>query len=220
MLVQIVLFDGFGPMDVIGPYEVFSAGAMVTGGLLDVELVAAEGAREVPGGLGSLSLRATATLTPALADIVLLPGAAGDIPEDGAEPTADSVPAILGRSLETPLPGLLKQALDQPGLTVATVCGGSMILAMAGLLQGRYATTNHLGVDLLAATGACPIDARVVDDGDLVTGGGVTSGLDLGLYLLEREFGPQVALSVEKLFEFERRGTVWRNAGTTPIRQF
>jgi len=49
----------------------------------------------------------------------------------------------------------------------------------------------------------------VVDDGNLVTAGGVTSGLELALYLLERGYGPQVAIGVESLFEYERRGTVW-----------
>ncbi|GAB4584942.1 DJ-1/PfpI family protein [Nocardia sp. IFM 10818] len=220
MLAQIVLFDGFGPMDVVGPYDVFCAGAMVTGGALEVELVSAEGEREVPGGVGTLGLRATTVFDPRRADIVVVPGAAGDIPEPGTQPGEDSIPAILARCLETPLPGLLKQALDQPGSTVAAVCGGSVLLSMAGLIQGRCATTNHLGMDVLEATGARPVHARIVDDGDLVTAGGVTSGLDLGLYLLERDFGPQVALSVEKLFEFERRGTVWRNAGAAPARPF
>ncbi|MBV9416189.1 MAG: hypothetical protein JO363_14500 [Solirubrobacterales bacterium] len=54
---------------------------------------------------------------------------------------------------------------------------------------------------------------RAKDDGDLVTAGGVTSGLDLGLYLLEREPGTRIARAVEELFEFERRGTVWFNKG-------
>jgi len=72
-------------------------------------------------------------------------------------------------------------------VTVATVCGGSLVLALAGLIEGRRAVTHHLGMDTLDATGAIPVRARVVDDGDLVTAGGVTSGLDLGLYLLERK---------------------------------
>jgi len=215
MLAQIVLFDGFDPLDVIAPYEVLSAGGMVTDGSLEAELVSAEGAREVPSGLGSLSLRATARLEPQRADLVVVPGAAGRVPDEN-ETTDEDIPVILGRTLDTGLPALLKEALDRPGLTVATVCGGSMVLAMAGLIEGRPATTHHLGLDLLEAAGATPIDARVVDDGDLVTGAGVTSGLDLGLYLLERELGPRVALTVEKLFAHERRGTVWRNAGTEP----
>jgi hypothetical protein len=81
------------------------------------------------------------------------------------------------------------------------------------LLEGRPAVTNHLGMDLLGATGAVPIPARVVDDGNLVTGGGVTSGLDVALYLVERELGPRIAHAVEQLFEYERRGTVWRETG-------
>jgi putative intracellular protease/amidase len=215
MLAQIILFDGFDPLDVIAPYEVLGAGGMVTGGALEVELVSAEGPREVPSGLGLLSLRATAPLAPERADLIVVPGAAGRLPDEH-EATDDSIPVILGRTLDTRLPALLKEALDRPGLTVATVCGGSMVLAMAGLIKGRPATTHHLGLDQLEATGTVPVGARVVDDGDLVTGAGVTSGLDLGLYLLERELGPRVALAVEKLLAHERRGTVWRNIGTGP----
>ncbi|WP_246472018.1 DJ-1/PfpI family protein [Saccharopolyspora phatthalungensis] len=140
----------------------------------------------------------------------------GTVVADENVATDENVLASLHRTVDTALPALLKEALDRPGLTVATVCGGSMVLAMADLIEGRPATTLHAGLDLLRATGAIPIRARVVDDGDLVTGAGVTSGLDLGLYLLERELGPRVALAVERLFAHERRGTVWRNAGTEP----
>jgi transcriptional regulator GlxA family with amidase domain len=111
------------------------------------------------------------------------------------------------------LPALLKESLDRPGLTVATVCGGSLVLAMAGLIEGRPATTHHMGMDVLAATGTVAVNARVVDDGDLVTGASVTSGLDLAIYLLERELGPRVAHAVEQLIAYERRGTVWRQTG-------
>jgi putative intracellular protease/amidase len=220
MLAQIVLFDGFDPLDVIAPYEVLAAGGMVAGGGIEVELVSAEGAREVPSGMGLLSLHATAGLDPRRADLVVVPGAAGSLPDNGDEVSADSIPVILGRTLDTPLPGLLKEALDRPGLTVATVCGGSLVLAMAGLVEGRHVTTHHMGLDLVEATGAIAIDARVVDDGDLVTGAGVTSGLDLGLHLLEREWGPRVAHQVEKLFAYERRGIVWRQDGREPALAF
>ncbi|MGI5324975.1 DJ-1/PfpI family protein [Actinomadura nitritigenes] len=106
--------------------------------------------------------------------------------------------------------------MDDPDVTVATVCGGSLVLAMAGLLEGRHAVTHHMGMDVLDATGARAVRARVVDDGSLVTAAGVTSGLDLGLYLLEREVGPRIAHAVEDLFAYERRGTVWRAAGPVP----
>lgn len=216
MLAQFILFDGFDPLDVVAPYEVIAAAGEVTEHTVHVELVSAEGPREVPSGLGLLTLRATAQLDPQRADLIVVPGAAGQLPGDG-EPAADSIPVVLGRTLETELPTLLAQALGRDGVTVATVCGGSMILAMAGLLENRPATTHHLGMDLLEATGAVPVDARIVDDGDLVTGAGVTSGLDLGLYLLEREFGPQAALAVERLFAHERRGTVWRRPALAAV---
>lgn len=56
--------------------------------------------------------------------------------------------------------------------------------------------------------------ARVVDDGDLVTTGGVTSGLDLALWLVQRELGSGIAVRIEEILEYERRGTVWRRGGT------
>jgi transcriptional regulator GlxA family with amidase domain len=202
MLTQIVLFDGFDPLDVVAPYEVLNAGGMFTDGAVSVELVSAEGAREVPAGLDLLALRATGQLDPARADLVVVPGAAG---------TTDEIPAILARTLDTGLPALLAAALADPTVTVATVCGGSLLLAMAGLINGRPATTHHLGLARLGQSGPA-IDARVVDDGDLISAGGVTSGLDLGLYLLERELGSGVALAVEQLIEHQRRGTVWRAA--------
>ena len=101
-------------------------------------------------------------------------------------------------------------------MTVAGVCGGALVLALAGLIEGRPAVTHHLGQDLLDATGAVAVSARVVDDGDLVTAGAVASALDLALYLLERELGPRIALAVEELFAYERRGTVWRRQGAEP----
>ena len=220
MLAQIVLFDGFDPLDVIAPYEVLFAGGAFADGALSVELVSAEGPRPVPSGTGPLVLQATAGLDPARADLIVVPGASGRVGGgDGLgdeEPGEDTIPVILGRTLRTGLPVLLKAALDQPGLTVAAVCGGSLVLAMAGLIEGRHATTHHLGMDLLDATGVIAVDARVVDDGDLVTGAAVTSGLDLGLYLLERELGPRIAHATEQLFAYERRGTVWREHGAVP----
>ncbi|RZF06369.1 DJ-1/PfpI family protein [Streptomyces albidoflavus] len=217
--VQIVLFDGFDPLDVVAPFEVLHAGGTATGGAVSMELVSAEGPREVVSGTGGLALRATGGLDPARPGVVLLPGAAGPLgetPGEDGEPEPGSIPVLLAATLATSLPGLLAAAVGDPAVVVAGVCGGSLIPAMAGLLEGRHATTHHLGLDLLDATGVHAVRARVVDDGDLVTGAGVTSGLDLALYLLEREAGPRVAHAVEELFAYERRGTVWRPAGPVP----
>ncbi|MFH7341168.1 DJ-1/PfpI family protein [Streptomyces sp. KHY 26] len=226
MHIQIVLFDGFDPLDVVAPYEVLYAGGSASDGAVTVELVTAEGPREVVSGTGGLTLRAACALDPERADMLLVPGASGRVGEPGEVPEEEVgagewkqdefIPVLLGRTLTTELPALLKRAMDDPDITVATVCGGSLVLAMAGLLEGRHATTHHMGLDMLDATGAHAVRARIVDDGDLITGAGVTSGLDLGLYLLEREVGPRVAHAVEELFSHERRGTVWRAQGPAP----
>ncbi|MDX2818940.1 DJ-1/PfpI family protein [Streptomyces sp. NPDC006207] len=213
MLAQFVLYDGFDPLDVIAPLEVLTAGGIRAG------LVSAEGAREVPAGLGLPSLRAAAAFDPGRGGLVVVPGAAGRIPaadgdgEDGDGEDGDTVPAVLARALRTGLPPLLRTALERPDVTVATVCGGSLLLAMAGLIGGRPVTGHHLGTAGLRAAGATVVDARVVDDGDLVSSAGVTSGLDLALHLLERESGPRVAHFVERLLAHERRGVVWRAEG-------
>ncbi|MEU9924881.1 DJ-1/PfpI family protein [Streptomyces griseoluteus] len=226
MNVQSVLFDGFDPLDVIAPYEVLYAGSSASDGAVTVELVSAEGSREVISGTGGLALRATGAIDLERADLLMVPGASGRVGEPGEVPAEEAgagegkqdefIPVLLGRTLTTGLPAFLKRAMADPRITVAAVCGGSLVLAMAGLLEGRHATTHHLGLDLLDATGARAVRARVVDDGDLITGAGVTSGLDLGLYLLEREVGPRIAHAVEELFSHERRGTVWRPRGRIP----
>ncbi|USX51282.1 DJ-1/PfpI family protein [Lentzea sp. HUAS12] len=192
MRAQVVLFDGFDPLDVIGPYETLTAGGIPT------ELVSVEGAREVPAGLDLLSLKATARLDPAVG-LVVVPGAAAH--------AEDEIFALLSAGAVT-----IGPALKDTTAVLATVCGGSLLLAIAGLIKGRNATTNHLGLHALEAMGVNAVRARVVDDGDLVTAAGVTSGVDLGLHLLERLAGAQKALEVEEMFAHERRGTAWRAA--------
>ena len=207
MHAQIVLFDGFDPLDVIAPFDVLVAGSDAVGGELVVELVSAEGPRPVVSGSRGLVLHATAQLDPSKPGYIIVPGASGPIEGDPDE--IDTIPVLLARFGETAAAPLMRQAMDNPDITVATVCGGSLALAMAGLLEGRNAVTHVLGLDVLEATGVNVVRARVVDDGDLVTAGGVTSGLDLALHLLERSYGASVAIAVEELFEYERRGTVW-----------
>ncbi|MCV7287200.1 DJ-1/PfpI family protein [Mycolicibacterium wolinskyi] len=212
MYAQILLFDGFDPLDVIAPFEVLSAGSDSIGGELIVELVAAEGPRLVVSGNRGLALQATGRLDPEKPGFVIVPGAAGPVDGDPDE-GAVTIPVLLARFGETAAVGLMRRAMANPDIVVACVCGGSLALAMAGLLEGRRAVTHHLGMDVLDATGVTPIAARVVDDGDLVTSGAVTSGLDLALHLLHRTYGPRIALAVESLFDYERRGTVWTDTG-------
>ncbi|MCC3373697.1 DJ-1/PfpI family protein [Cohnella sp. REN36] len=212
--VQIVLFDGFDLLDALAPYEVFAAAGMYSGGALTVELVSAEGKRSVPSGLNGPALDAQAVLDPNRPGIIVVPGASG---KPGGD-SADAIPNILARTMKTGLPDMIQKAMSNEKVTVATVCGGSLLLGMKGLLKDRYAVTNQIGMDALKAMGAKTVPARVVEDQPrLVTGGGVTSGLDVSLYLVERELGAPIANAVENLFEYEKRGTVWRAEGMAPI---
>lgn len=214
--IQVVLLDAFDPLDVVCPYEVLEAGGMFAPGAVSLELVSAEGPRVVPSGTRGLDLRATAVLDPT-ADVIVVPGVVGPIEPPPDDPDAATIPVLLARTGDTPLPGLLATALADPDVIVAGQCGGSLVLAMAGLIEGRHAVTHHMGMDLLNASGAVAVPARVVDDGNLVSAGGVTSGLDLGLHLLDRLLGPRIAHAVEELFEYERRGIVWRADGPVPV---
>lgn len=215
MRAQIVLFEGFDPLDVIAPFEVLCAGSDALGGALEVRLVGIDRAGPVTSGTRGLQLHATDRLRPDEPGFVVIPGASGPIAGDPDE--VDTIPVLLSRLGGTALPDLVRRAFAADGTVVATVCGGSLALAMAGLLDGRTAVTHRLGNDVLEATGVTVVNARVVDDGDLVSAGGVTSGLDLALHLLERHYGARIAHTVEQLFEYERRGTVWRADGAAPL---
>ena len=215
MIAQIVLFEGFDPLDVIAPFEVLSAGSDALGGSIDVRLVGIDAAGPVTSGTRGLQLTASHVLDPEAPGVVIVPGASGPVSGDPDEER--TIPVILAGLAETGLPDRVRRAFAARDTIVATVCGGGLALAMAGLLEGRTAVTHTMGNDVLEATGMTVVRARVVDDGDLVTAGGVTSGLDLALYLLEREHGPRIAHAVEQLFEYERRGTVWSARGAEPL---
>jgi transcriptional regulator GlxA family with amidase domain len=85
---------------------------------------------------------------------------------------------------------------------LASGCTGAMLLAAAGLVSGRPAVTNRNALADLAAAGAdVRADARVVDDGEIVTGGGPSAGLDVGLRLVARFRGDEVAAAVAAAIE-------------------
>jgi transcriptional regulator GlxA family with amidase domain len=102
------------------------------------------------------------------------------------------------------------------GSIIATVCAGAMLVASAGLMKGRNAVTHHMAIEELRTAGANVVEARVVDDGNLISSGGVTSGLDLSLWVLERFYGSDLVLKIERGIEHERRGVTWRAANAKP----
>jgi transcriptional regulator GlxA family with amidase domain len=197
MRCEVLLYDGFDELDALAPWEVLSDVARARDDV-DAALVTFEGDAPVRASHGAL-------ITPDRAlseqvDLLVVPGGGwNDRSRSGAWSEVER--------------GVLPQAIrarHERGAVVASVCTGAMLLAAAGLLTGRPAITHHVAIDDLKASGAQIIHARVVDDGDVVTAGGVTSGLDLVLHLVERFFGAPLALAAERELEYERRGTVWR----------
>ena len=190
MRTDVLVYDGFDELDALGPYEVLSKAA-------DVSLVSLAGAGTVTGSHG-LGLAVQGRL--AECELLVVPGGGwNDRAAVGAYAEAQ----------RGELPEAIR-ALHEHGTVIASVCTGAMLVSAAGLLRGRPATTHHRAIDALRGQGAEIVDARVVDDGDVLSCGGVTSGIDLALWLVERHRGAEVAHRIAAEIEHERRGPVWR----------
>jgi len=85
---------------------------------------------------------------------------------------------------------------------ITSVCSGALVLGAAGLLKGKRATTHWYAHDFLEEFGAIPVDARIVEDGKLITAGGITSGIDFGLALVARLLGQAEAEIVQLSLEY------------------
>lgn len=85
---------------------------------------------------------------------------------------------------------------------LTSVCTGAFFLAEAGMLLGREATTYHSAFDELAQYGVNVVSSKVVHDGKIITAGGVSSGLELGFYLLRELFGIALAQEVAEKIEY------------------
>lgn len=179
MKVAVVLFDGVTALDAIGPYEVLSRLPDTS-----VVFVASEpGVKRTDRGLG-LSADVALHDLPA-PEVVLVPGGRVDEAQDDAV-----------------LRAWLQQA-DRTSTWTTSVCTGSLLLAGAGLLDGRRATTHWLELDELARLGAVPVQERVVFDGRIVTSAGVSAGIDMALALAGRLSGDVVAQAVQLILEYD-----------------
>ncbi|WP_306215388.1 DJ-1/PfpI family protein [Actinoplanes sp. RD1] len=196
--VQIVMFDGVEEQDFIGPYEVFSFAGRMSGGAIQVRYVTAGEPRPVTASFGTV-VSVAHGWSPAVADLLVVPGG-GFARPDGPGVWAEIKSDVLPRRLA---------AAPRDGLVVTSLCTGAMLLAAAGLTNGRPCTTHTNAKQELAGRGGIVKDARVVDDGDLVTAAGVTSGLELALHLVRRELGADLAVRTENALEYQARGTVW-----------
>ncbi len=181
MQIAIVLFDRFTALDAVGPYEML-------GRLPDAETVfVAEHAGPVRNDTGSLALTADRALADVTGpDIVVVPGGPGQTPQMENTVLLDWL-----------------RAADASSTWTTSVCTGSLLLAAAGLLEGRRATSHWLALDHLKRYGAEPTGERVVTDGKYVTAAGVSSGIDMGLTLLGRVAGDEHAQAVQLLTEYD-----------------
>jgi cyclohexyl-isocyanide hydratase len=96
---------------------------------------------------------------------------------------------------------LRKQA--QGARYVTSVCTGALVLGAAGLLKGRRAATHWMSREMLSAFGATPVAERVVVDGNVITGGGVTAGIDFALRVAAEAFGADLAKAIQLGIEYD-----------------
>ncbi|MEU9799186.1 DJ-1/PfpI family protein [Streptomyces sp. NPDC051000] len=181
MQIAVLLYDGFTALDAIGPFDTL-------GRLQGAETVFVS---EHPGPVrtdnGSLALVADKSLGEVTRpDVIVVPG--GPHPE-----THMRNPAVLD----------WLRGVDATTTWTTSVCTGSLLLAAAGLLDGRRAAGHWLYLDRLPAFGVEPTGERVVFDGKYVTAAGVSSGIDMGLTLLGRIAGDEFAQIVQLMTEYD-----------------
>lgn len=192
MRIAVLLFDGAEELDWAGPYEVFGAWAqhasaadgpaveLVTVARVAGPVTCAKGLRVLPDrtwdDLGAV-------------DVLVYPGGIGTRQHLGDAAVRAWV-----------------RGLHEDGTLLVSVCSGALVLADAGLLDGRPATTHWGSLDHLAELGddiEVRPDDRFVDDGDVVTAAGVSAGIDVALHLVARLEGPDRAREVRRYVQYD-----------------
>ena|SRR5437870_1605370 len=179
--IAILLYDRFTALDAVGPYEVLSRlpGHRVT-------FVATE-----PGPVSTDNGRLTVLAERSIAElpapeILLVPGGPGEVAARAG-----------GEALEW------VRAAHETTTWTTSVCTGSLILAAAGLLEGKRATSHWLAMEELSRLGAVPVSERVVFDGKIVTAAGVSAGIDMALTFVARLAGERVAQAIQLGIEYD-----------------
>jgi transcriptional regulator GlxA family with amidase domain len=179
--IAILVFDGLTALDAVGPYEVLSR-------LPDSELtfVAKEPGtkRTDTGALGINADLAIAEIPEP--DIVVVPGGEGNRPLMSDAQVLDWL-----------------RGAHETSTWTTSVCTGALVLAAAGILEGRRATTHWAYIDRLRELGAEPVAERVVEDGKILTGAGVSAGIDMALTLASRVGGEKVAQAIQLGIEYD-----------------
>lgn len=180
--IAIVLYPGFTALDFIGPYEVL---------------------RNLPGAEVRFVWHETGPIT---ADSgVLVVGATHSLDET---PSPDVI--VVPGGMSTPQHARDEKLLDwvrrahQTATWTTSVCSGSLILAAAGVLNGRRATSHWMVVPMLRTFGVAPVnDERIVHEGRIVTAAGVSAGIDLGLWLAGQLAGEAQAKAIQLVIEYD-----------------
>jgi len=179
LVIVFALFPGVTQLDFTGPHQVFSSLPGAT-----VILASTNGGTIESSGLAFAGVRRLADI-PAC-DIICVPGGRG---------VTDN--AIHDQAFLSEL-----RRLAATARFVTSVCTGSLALGAAGLLRGKRAACHWLWRDLLVPFGAIPDQARVVRDGNIITGGGVTAGIDFALSLAAELVGPEIAQAIQLQIEY------------------
>ena len=177
--VGFLLFPELTQLDLTGPWEVFS-------GIPDAECrLIWKSAGPVTAGKGMTMLADTGFADCPQLDLICVPGGRG-------------MNALLtdGETLDF----LRRQAVKAQFVT--SVCTGSLVLGAAGLLRGKRAASHWMSRDMLASLGAIPVAERVVVDGNIITGGGVTAGIDFALTIVAMLKGDTVAQALQLGIEY------------------
>ena len=181
MDIAIVLYDRFTALDAVGPYEVLSRIPEAKVSFL------ADKPGPVKTDNGVLTVLAEHGLEELEhPDVIVVPGGPGEV-----DVRAGS------RVLEW------LRGAHRTSTWTTSVCTGSLILAAAGLLEGKHATSHWLALERLQELGALPSEERVVYDGRLVTAAGVSAGIDMGLSLAGRIAGDTVAQAIQLGIEYD-----------------
>jgi putative intracellular protease/amidase len=175
------VFDGITALDIVGPYEVL---ARLPGARTRFVGEHAGPVRTDNQVLGLMADMARADV--AAADVLVMPG------------------GFATRNLEHDT-GLLEwiRAIDAGSTWTTSVCTGSMLLAAAGLLEGKRATTHWSSLERLREYGAEPTSERVVEQGKYVTAAGVSAGIDMALTLAARVAGDDVSRAIQLSIEYD-----------------
>lgn len=187
--ITIALFDGFDEIDVFGPFEILSAAGY------DVRLATLSND-------STTSMRGVRISTPHRIE----PSHGIVVPGGGwLDHAPTGVRAEVARGA---LPARLAEVAESSDW-MASVCSGALLLAHAGLLTNRCATTNRACLTDLEPHVGTVLDERVVDDGDRITAGALFAGVDLGLWIVEREQGTAAADDLSNRTGYARQGRTW-----------